>query len=116
MCWARGNLAIATWLRLASGLGLTLILPSPTRAEILLASPQNAALLDVLLAQPTVVVVDQPCERDRLLIDTTHHRAGVFDPVASCVVSLCRERGWPALSSDPARLRRLDPDLDIDLL
>jgi hypothetical protein len=73
-------------------------------------------LLDDLLAQPTVVVIDQPRDTDRQLIDARHDRDGVFDPLASCVVALCRERGWPALSSDPTQLRRLDNSLEIDLL
>lgn len=27
-----------------------------------------------------------------------------------------RTRGWPALSADPGRLRRVDPNLPIDVL
>jgi hypothetical protein len=36
--------------------------------------------------------------------------------MAGHVVYVTRARGWPALSADPGRLRRVDPALEIDLL
>jgi hypothetical protein len=39
-----------------------------------------------------------------------------FDVLAGWVIHACRQRGWPALTIDPARLRRLDPTVPIDLL
>ncbi|HWR48391.1 MAG TPA: hypothetical protein VN327_12400 [Pseudonocardiaceae bacterium] len=49
-------------------------------------------------------------------VDAPQQAAGVFDPLASWVVHACRQRGWPALTDDPGRLRRIDPDLPIDML
>ena len=116
MSWVRGDLAMASWSRLAAGLGLTLLIPSLAHTETLQIRPSDSALVDMLFSQPTVVVVDQPREIDRQLIDARHGEDGVFDPVAFCVVALCRDRGWPALSSDPARLRRIDSSLEVDTL
>lgn len=116
MSWARGDPAMASWSRLATALGLTLLIPSLAHAETLHIRPADSALLDVLASQPTVVVIEQPRDIDRQLIDERHAADGLFDPLASCVVALCRERGWPALSSDPARLRRIDSSLEVDTL
>jgi len=48
---------------------------------------------------------------DQLLTD-----ADVFDATAGHVVHTARQRSWPALSADPGRLRRVHPDLEIELL
>ncbi|MGQ0778610.1 MAG: hypothetical protein ACT4NY_30060 [Pseudonocardiales bacterium] len=40
----------------------------------------------------------------------------VWDGTAGHVVLVPRQRGWPVLSADPDRLRRIVPDLDVDLL
>lgn len=70
----------------------------------------------MLLAEPAVLVLETPGTAYRSDIDDRYDREGLFDPLASWVVALCRVRGWPALSSDPSRLRRLDPDVEIDPL
>ena len=48
---------------------------------------------------------------DQLLV-----AADVFDGCAGHVVHIARTRAWPALSADPGRLRRVDPDVQLDLL
>jgi hypothetical protein len=42
--------------------------------------------------------------------------ADVFDALAAHVVCVARQRGWPALSADPGRLRRINAALEVDLL
>jgi len=42
--------------------------------------------------------------------------ANVFDALAAHVVYVARQRGWPALTADPGRLQRVNPDVDVDLL
>ena len=116
MAWTRGSLALACWTAVAAGLGLALLVPSAARTEAALIRPGDADLLDVLLADPTVLVLETPEPGHRGDVDDLYDREGVFDPLASWVITLCRTRGWPALSSDPARLRRLDPTVEIDLL
>lgn len=49
-------------------------------------------------------------------VDQLLTAAGVFDVLAGHVVAVARRRGWAVLSADPARLRRLDPTLDVDEL
>jgi hypothetical protein len=116
MAWTRGSLALASWTAIAAGLGLTLLVPGSARTEAVLIRPGEVDLLDVLLAEPAVLVLETPEPRHRTDIDDLYDRVGLFDPLASWVVTLCRTRGWPALSSDPARLRRFDPAVEIDPL
>jgi len=116
MAWASGHLGMASWSAIASELQLTLLVPRAARGELELTRPGDAELVEVLLAQPTVVVLNEPEATTRNGIAAVHAEAGTFDPVAAWVVRLCRARGWPALTSDPARLRRLDPSLEVDLL
>jgi hypothetical protein len=116
MAWTRGSLALASWTAIAAGLGLTLLVPGAARAEAVLIRPGEADLLDVLLGEPAVLVLETPEPGHRAEVDDLYDGEGLFDPLASWVITLCRARGWPALSSDPARLRRLDPSVEIDLL
>lgn len=116
MAWTHGSLAMATWTEIAFGLGLTLLAPSHARDEVLLARPGQADLVEVLLARPSVVVLERPSAAHIDLIGDRFARAGAFDPLATWVAALCRERGWPALSSDPLRLERVDPTINIDRL
>jgi hypothetical protein len=39
-----------------------------------------------------------------------------FDVMAGWVVHLCRQRGWNALTTDPGRLQRIDPQVPTELL
>ena len=116
MAWTRGSLALASWTAIAAGLGLTLLVPGAARTEAALIRPGDTDLLDVLLAEPAVLVLEAPEPAHRADVDDLYDREGLFDPLATWVITLCRTRGWPALSSDPARLRRLDPDVEIDPL
>ena len=43
-------------------------------------------------------------------------RTGTYDVLAGQVVNIADRRGWDAMTSDPERLRRLDPDLRSTLL
>jgi hypothetical protein len=47
----------------------------------------------------------------RLLVE-----AKAWDGTAGHVILVARQRGWPVLTTDPDRLRRIAPDLDVDLL
>ena len=70
----------------------------------------------MLLSRPSVVVLERPSADQLDLIGDRFARSGAFDPLASWVAALCRDRGWPALSSDPVRLARVDPTIDVDRL
>ena len=68
-----------------------------------------------MLTHPSVIVGELDAAMadrvDQLLLD-----AEVFDGCAGHVVHVAKQRGWPALSADPGRLRRVDPAVEIDLL
>ncbi len=112
---ARRRVSALVWFDIAPTLGLTLYLPSLALAEVRAVRPDAAPLLADLLTHPSVIVgeLDATAARqvDQLLLD-----ADVFDSCAGHVVHVARTRGWPALSTDPGRLRRMDPDVQIDLL
>lgn len=116
MAWTHGSLAMATWVEIAFGLGSTLLAPSHARTEVLLARPGQADLVEVLLSRPSVVVLERPSAGQLQLINERFAHDGAFDPLACWVAALCRERDWPALSSDPNRLERVDPTIAIDRL
>lgn len=42
--------------------------------------------------------------------------SGAWDGTAGHVVLVARQRGWPVLTADPDRLRRIAPDVDVDEL
>jgi hypothetical protein len=105
MAWTRGHLGMATWSSIAWQLGLTLLVPSHARDEVLLAQPDEGELVEVLFAQPSVVVLERPTAATVAALRERNSHDGAFDPLATWVAELCRDRSWPALSSDPSRLR-----------
>lgn len=114
--WLDGQLAMATWRSLARDLQLTFVIPAVARAEVLIAYPDREEHLGVLLGDPNVVVVPDAGPAIVTAARRLQQETGNFDPLATWVTELCRQRAWSALSSDPDRLRRLAPDLPIDLL
>jgi hypothetical protein len=48
---------------------------------------------------------------DQLLL-----QADVFDACAGPIAHVARTRGWPTLTADSGRLRRVDPALELELL
>jgi hypothetical protein len=85
------------------------------RAEVRAVRPDAASLLADLLGHPSVVLGELDAatadQVDQLLLT-----ANVFDALAAHVVYVARRRGWPALTADPARLQRVNPDVAVDLL
>ena len=111
----RGRLSAVAWFATAETAGLALYLPTLALAEVRAVRPDAAEELAEVLGHSMIVLgeLDAANARqvDRLLTDV-----GVFDAMAGHVVHVARQRGWPALSADPGRLRRIDPDIEIDLL
>jgi len=62
------------------------------------------------------VIVGRLDAADAEAVERQLEATNTFDVLAAWVVHACHQRGWPALSLDPERLRRIDPDLDIDVL
>ncbi|HEU0087874.1 MAG TPA: hypothetical protein VFQ77_09510 [Pseudonocardiaceae bacterium] len=93
-------------------LNLALYLPALAVTEFRVVRPDAGSPLAELLGHPSVLVSEldaaAAAQVNRLLLG-----ARVFDALAGQVVYTAKQRGWPALSADPGRLRRVDPTLDI---
>ncbi len=107
--------AALAWFDTARLVGIALYLPTLALAEVRAVRPDAAPLLADLLSHPSVVLGEldsaTAAQVDQLLI-----AANVFDALAAHVVYIARQRGWPALTADPGRLHRVNPNLDVDLL
>jgi hypothetical protein len=103
------------WFDIAPTLGLTLYLPRLALTEVSAVRPDATPLLADLLTHPSVIVGDVDAATadhvDQLLLD-----ADVFDGCAGHGVHIAQTRGWPALTADAGRLRRVDPAVQLDLL
>lgn len=113
--YVQGSIAMETWLKVASLTGLVLYLPALVLSEVRAVFPDRLGRLGQIVQHSQVVYreldrADAP-KVAKLLADSR-----VWDGTAGHVVLVARQRGWPVLSADPDRLRRIAPDLDVDLL
>lgn len=103
------------WFVTARTLNLALYVPALALAEVRAVRPYSAPQLAEVISHPSVVVGERDAatadQVDQLLLE-----ADVFDAAAGHVVQVVRQRGWPALSADAGRLRRIDPGFAVDLL
>jgi hypothetical protein len=113
--WASGHVGMQTWFGIAWELQLSFYVPAFARSEAMLLHPGTEPLIETLTRAPYVVLADL-APADAAAVDALQQAAGVFDPLATWVVHACHQRGWNAVSADPGRLRRVDPDLPIDVL
>ncbi|MGH3769358.1 MAG: hypothetical protein ACRDTX_30135 [Pseudonocardiaceae bacterium] len=111
----RGRLSAVAWFATAKTTGLTLYLPTLALVEVRAVRPDAGPQLAEVLGHPSLVLGELDATAashvDQLLL-----AAGVFDALAAHVVYVARQRGWPALTDDPGRLRRVDPNVQLDLL
>lgn len=119
VAWARVEPYAQALVWAAMEVGMTVAIPVAALPLAYAATP--AADHDVLrtLLELPVAVRDQLHEADARELGAI--LAGADDQpgdelVLACVVHSARKRGWPVLSGNPAALRALDPDLDIDEL
>ncbi len=112
---ARRRPAALAWFDTARLVGIALYLPTLALAEVRAVRPDAASLLADLLSHPSVVLGELDAatadQVDQLLL-----AANVFDALAAHVVYVARQCGWPALTADPGRLQRVNPDVDVHLL
>jgi predicted nucleic acid-binding protein len=111
----RGRVSAAAWFSTARTLSLPLYLPTLALAEVRAVRPDAGAQLAEVVGHPSVVLGELDAvgagEVDQLLM-----QADVFDGCAGHVVYVARSRGWPVLTADPGRLRRVDAALELELL
>ncbi|MEV6527780.1 PIN domain-containing protein [Longispora sp. NPDC051575] len=94
------------WLRLARTSGAQIIVPDSAVAEATMVYPHQADLLARLLDHPAILTVPAHPEAVAELLDS----AGVFDPAAAVVLIAAEGRGFPVITGDAGRLRRIVPD------
>lgn len=114
--YVRGDsIALQAWLAVARDRGIVLHIPGMALAEVRAVHLDGGALLSALLEHPWVVHAElSRAEAPRIVQLLAESR--VWDGTGGHVVLVARDRGWPVLSADPDRLRRIAPDLDVDQL
>lgn len=114
--YARGDsIALQAWLATASDQGIALAVPSLALAEVRAVHPDAAEVLSRLLDHPWVVDI-YLTRGDAVQVDRLLRESQFWDGTAGHVILVARQRGWPVLTTDPGRLQRIAPDLDVDLL
>ena len=113
--YLQGSIAMESWVETAKASGLTLYLPLGAFSEARAVYPDRLDDLGLLVQESQVMLRELGPEEVpkvlRLLAE-----AGCFDATAGHVILVARARGWPVLTTDPGRLTRIAPDLDLDLL
>jgi hypothetical protein len=113
--WTAGELAIQSWLAVAPILGLTFLLPELAVTETRTLRPHVGAMIDELVTHPHVVLT-QLSSADATGVEELLVASRTFDVMAGWVTYLCQQRGWNALTTDPGRLQRIDPQVPTELL
>ncbi|MCA1706048.1 MAG: hypothetical protein LC808_23430 [Actinobacteria bacterium] len=109
---------MASWLAVAKELGIVLYVPALAVIEVRTVwavYPTTEVLLSRLLEHPSVIHAELS-SADALAVIRLLDESHAWDGIAGQVILVARQRGWPVLTTDPARLQRIAPDLDIDLL
>lgn len=111
-----GELAIQSWLAVAPVLGLTFLLPELALTEARTLRPHAGAVVEELVNHPHVVLTPMS-SADAASVEELLAASRTFDVMAGWVVHLRRQRGgWNALTTDPGRLQRIDPQVPTELL
>lgn len=107
-----GRLSAVAWFATTKTTGLTLYLPSLALTEVRAVRPDVGPQLAEILGHPSLVLGELDATAARH-VDWLLLAADVFDGCAGHVVHIAR--GWPALSADPGRLRRVIPAGNVPL-
>lgn len=103
------------WLITAREASTPIVVPALALAEVRALRPHLLGELYELLEHPSIVRRDLDPATGLAVADMLR-QAGVFDVAAGHVVVLARERGWPVITADAGRLRRIDPDIGVLLV
>lgn len=111
-----GHFEARAWLDTAYVMATSLYVPDLAFTELLALRPDAVADLDDVRTHPSIVVKTMSPDERTGVEQSLAAAEGVFDVLAGHVVHVAATRGWPVLTTDPSRLRRLAPDLEIDVL
>ncbi|MGH3722047.1 MAG: hypothetical protein ACRDRI_25035 [Pseudonocardiaceae bacterium] len=118
VAYVRGSVAMDSWLAVAKELGIVLYVPALAVIEVrtvCVVYPNTDTLLSRLLDHPSVIH-SELSSAEALKVIRLLDESRAWDGIAGHVILVARQRGWPALTSDPGRLQRIAPDLDVNLL
>ena len=115
---AAGYIGATAWVTVAQDAASILYVPRLALDEVRALRPDLSPVLHDLELHPSVIVrtltdLEEPVAVE---VEELLERTGTYDVLAGHVVHLAGRRGWEAMTSDPGRLRRLDPDLGVTLL
>jgi hypothetical protein len=115
---AGGNIGATSWVAVALDVASILYVPSLAMAEVRALRPDLTSVIEDLALHPSVIVrgLTDPDEPVAAEVEHLLERTGVYDVLAGHVVHTATRRGWDAMTSDPGRLRRLEPDIGLTLL
>lgn len=116
VAYVRGSVAMDSWLAVAKELGIVLYIPALVVIEVRTVCavyPNTDTLLSRLLDHPSVVH-SQLSSAEALKVIRLLDESRTWDGIAGQVILVARQRGWPVLSADPDRVRRVAPDVDIE--
>jgi len=113
--YVQGSVGMEAWLATARATGLVLVLPSLVLAEVQAVFPEAEGRFGRLLADSQVLHLGLDA-KDASRVARLLGDSGTWDGTAGQVILVARQRGWPVLTTDPERLLRVAPDMDVELL
>ncbi len=84
-------------------------------SEVRSLRPELLDAIDEVLDSPTIIRRD-PDGQVRMRVRELLFATGTYDVGAAHAVVISRLRGWPTITGDVGRLRRLDPEVEVLLL
>lgn len=109
----------AAFLAAANEVGIALAVPTVALQEAwAMAEVDDHPFLDLLVGLPITVIepLDLSASQASGALGRDTYFAGQWDAGAAHTVQVNRGRGWPVLTANPAAIRRIDPQVDVDLL
>lgn len=103
------------WLFSAYEASTPLYVPTLALTEVralLAVRLERLAALYELLEHPSIVRRDLDLSAANKVAELLA-ATGRFDVCAAHVIVVARERGWPVITADAGRLRRIDPEIDV---
>ena len=109
----------AAFLAAANEVGIALAIPAAALQEAwAIAEVDDHPFLDLLTGLRLTVLepLDLAASEHSGVLGRDSHAAGHWDAGAVHTVLVNQRRGWPVLTADPVPIRRIDPQVEVDLL